>query len=98
MGSMALVAFFRGINVGGHRNFRPSALAKSLSAYKAVNVGAAGTLVFFRPGSRARLLAELRQRLPFEAIVAFCESTELIRLELENPFGTDPPRPGRQPQ
>jgi hypothetical protein len=45
MGSMALIVFFRGINVGGHRAFRPSVLAKELSIYDAVNVGAAGTLV-----------------------------------------------------
>jgi uncharacterized protein (DUF1697 family) len=30
MGRMALIAFFRGINVGGHRAFRPSVLAKEL--------------------------------------------------------------------
>jgi uncharacterized protein (DUF1697 family) len=89
---MALIAFFRGINVGGHRTFRPSALAKSLADYEAVNVSAAGTLVVFRPGLRAKFLAELRRQLPFGATVAFCEGTDLIRLEVENPFGTDPPR------
>ena len=30
MGSMALIVFLRGINVGGHRAFRPSVLAKEL--------------------------------------------------------------------
>ena len=45
MGSMALIVFFRGINVGGHRAFRPSVLARELDIYDAVNVGAAGTLV-----------------------------------------------------
>ena len=39
MGSMALIVFFRGINVGGHRAFRPSVLAKELGIYDAVNVG-----------------------------------------------------------
>jgi hypothetical protein len=53
-------------------------------------VSAAGTFVVFRPGLRAKFLAELRQRLPFEAIVAFCKGTDLIRLEMDNPFGTDP--------
>ena len=42
MVSMALVVFFLGINVGGHRAFRPSVLAKELGIYDAVNVGAAG--------------------------------------------------------
>jgi hypothetical protein len=52
MGKMALIVFFRGINVGGHRAFRPSVLAKELGIYDAVNVGAAGTLVVHKPGLR----------------------------------------------
>ena len=93
MGSMALIVFFRGINVGGHRAFRPSVLAKDLSIYDAVNVGAAGTLVIRKPGLRAKFLAELRRKLPFEATIAVCESRDLIRLEMDNPFGAEPPRP-----
>lgn len=91
MGSMALVVFFRGINVGGHRAFRPSILAKELGIYDAVNVGAAGTLVIRKPGLRAKFLAELRRKLPFEATIASCDGLDLIRLELDNPFGTEPP-------
>ena len=44
--SMALIVFRRGINVGGHRTFRPSMLARDVAAYDVVNVGAAGALVF----------------------------------------------------
>ncbi len=91
MGSMALIVFFRGINVGGHRAFRPSVLAKELAIYDAVNVGAAGTLIVRKPGLRAEFLAELRRKLPFEATIAFCDGRDLIRLELDNPFGTEPP-------
>jgi len=36
---MALVVFLRGVNVGGHRTFRPSILARELSDYEVVNVG-----------------------------------------------------------
>ncbi|HUO28692.1 MAG TPA: DUF1697 domain-containing protein [Bryobacteraceae bacterium] len=88
---MALIVFFRGINVGGHRRLRPSVLAKELAAYDVVNVGAAGTFVVRKPGSRTRFLAELRRRLPFEATIAFCGARELMRLEAEAPFGTAPP-------
>ena len=91
MGSMALVVFFRGINVGGHRRFRPSALASELSAYDVVNVGAAGTFVVRKPGPRARFIAEVRRKAPFETSVAFCDGNELLSLEMENPFGTEPP-------
>lgn len=90
---MALVVFFRGINVGGHRRFRPSTLARELGAYDVVNVGAAGTLIVRKPGPRAAFLAELRRKLPFEAKVAFCDGSDLIRLEMENPFGAEPSRP-----
>ena len=89
MGSVALVVFFRGINVGGHRAFRPSVLAKELSAYGALNVGAAGTFVIRKPGLRAKFLAELRRKLPFEATIACCDGRDLIRLEMDNPFGTE---------
>ena len=90
---MTLVVFFRGINVGGHRAFRPTLLARELGAYDVVNVGAAGTLVVRKPGSRAEFLAELRRKLPFKAEIALCKASDLIRLEVENPFGAEPSRP-----
>lgn len=90
---MALVVFFRGINVGGHRRLRPSILAAELSAYDVVNVGAAGTFVVRKPGPRANFLQELRRKLPFNAEVACCDARDLIRLEADNPFGAEPPRP-----
>ena len=89
----ALIVFLRGINVGGYRSFRPSLLAKELAAYDVVNVGAAGTLVVRKPGSRAKFLAELNRKLQFEAVVAVCDGIDLIRLEMENPFGAEPARP-----
>ena len=90
---MALVLFFRGINVGGYRTFRPSTLVRELSAYDVVNVGAAGTLVVRKPGSRAKFLAELRRKLPFKAEIAMCSGSDLIALETEDPFAAEPPRP-----
>jgi uncharacterized protein (DUF1697 family) len=90
---MALVVFLRGVNVGGHRRFRPSILARELSRYDVVNVGAAGTFVVRRPGSRAKFRAELLRKLPFDAEVMLCEGRDLIRLETENPFGAEASRP-----
>src|SRR5216117_2038231 len=90
---MALVVFLRGINVGGHRTVRPSMLARELRTYDVVNVGAAGTLVVRKPGPRADFLSELRRKLPFEAEVAFCDGNDLVRLEMDNPFGARPSRP-----
>ena len=90
---MALVVFLRGVNVGGHRTFRPSVLARELSHYDVVNVGAAGTFVVRKPGSRAKFRAELRRRLPFEAHVVLCDGHDLLRAANESPFGTAPSRP-----
>ena len=89
---MALVVFLRGVNVGGHRTFRPSVLAKELKDFDVVNVGAAGTFVVRKPGPRGKFRAELLRRLPFETHVMLCEGRDLVRLETENPFGTEPPR------
>jgi uncharacterized protein (DUF1697 family) len=90
---MALIVFLRGINVGGHRTFRPSIFAAGLSNYDVVNIGAAGTFVVRKPGSRAKFRAELLRKLPFEAEVVLCDGRDLIRLEMENPFGAEPSRP-----
>jgi uncharacterized protein (DUF1697 family) len=87
---MALVAFVRGVNVGGHRTFRPSILARDMSDYDVVNVGAAGTFVVRKPGSRAQFRAALLRKLPFDAEVVLCDGRDLLRLEAENPFATEP--------
>ena len=90
---MAVVAFLRGVNVGGHRRFRPSVLAQELTRYDMVNVGATGTFVVRKPGPPAKLRAELLRKLPFEAEVALIDGRDLIRLVTENPFRAQRPRP-----
>ncbi|MGB9197328.1 MAG: DUF1697 domain-containing protein [Terriglobales bacterium] len=90
---MALIVFLRGVNVGGHRTFRPSLLARELGAYDVVNVGAAGTFVVRRPGVRASFRARLLEKLPFQTEVMLCDSRDLLRLETDNPFGTESSRP-----
>jgi uncharacterized protein (DUF1697 family) len=90
---MALVVFLRGVNVGGHRTFRPSILAKELADYDVVNVGAAGTFVVRKPGSKAKFLAELLRRLPFEAEIMICDGRDILRLETSNPFPPQSLRP-----
>jgi uncharacterized protein (DUF1697 family) len=58
-----------------------------------VNVGAAGTFIVRKPGSRTGFAAALRRKLPFEAEIMLCEGRDLIRLESENPFGAEAARP-----
>ncbi len=87
---MALVIFLRGVNVGGHRTFRPSILATELKAYDVVNIGAAGTFIVRTPVSQTKLRAEFCRRLPFEAEVMICTSAELLVATRELPFATQP--------
>ena len=90
---MALAVFLRGVNVGGHRTFRPSVLARELSGYDVVNVGAAGTFVVRKPVSRAKFRTALLRKLPFEVEIVLCEGRDVLRLETENPFGAQPSSP-----
>ena len=89
---MALIVFLRGVNVGGHKTFRPSILARELRDYSVVNVGAAGTFIVRKPGPRAKFRAELLRKLPFEAQLVLCDGRDPVRLETKNPFATEPSR------
>lgn len=90
---MALVVFLRGVNVGGHRTFRPSILAKELRGYGVVNVGAAGTFVVRKPVAIADFRAALLRKLPFEAEVMICDGCDLTGLVEANPFANESSRP-----
>ncbi|MGQ0646702.1 MAG: DUF1697 domain-containing protein [Gemmatimonadaceae bacterium] len=90
---MALVALLKGLNVGGHRRFRPSELAKQLKRFDVVNVGAAGTFVVRKPVSRTKLRAEITRRLPFETEVMMCSGSDILRLASGDPFAGQPSRP-----
>ncbi len=89
---MALVVLLRGVNVGGHRTFRPSTLAEQLMHLDAVNIGAAGTFVIRRPVTRAQLRAETARRLPFDAEIVICQGREIVRLMSQNHFAHQPLR------
>jgi uncharacterized protein (DUF1697 family) len=87
---MALVVFLRGVNVGGHRTFRPTVLARQLKHLGAVNIGAAGTLIFRRPASHADLRAALVRRLPFDTAIMICDGRDILRLVSRDPFAGEP--------
>jgi uncharacterized protein (DUF1697 family) len=90
---MALVVFLKGVNVGGHRTFRPSILAKDLGRFDVVNVGAAGTFVVRKSVGPAILRREMLRRLPFETEVMICTAADILRLAASEPFGNQPTRP-----
>jgi uncharacterized protein (DUF1697 family) len=91
---MALVVLLRGLNVGGHRNFRPSKLAENLRHLDVVNIGATGTFVVRRPVSPARLRAEIAATLSFDADIMIVQGREIGRLLSPAAFARYPVRPG----
>jgi uncharacterized protein (DUF1697 family) len=90
---VSLVVFLRGVNVGGHRTFRPTQLAAQLRHLDAVNIGAAGTFLIRQPIGQEQLRAELARRLPFDASITICRSSEIVKLASRDPFAANPPRP-----
>ena len=90
---MALVVLLRGVNVGGHRTFRPATLTKQLKNLDAVNIGAAGTFVIRQPVTQAQLREELASRLPFNTEIIICQGREIARLMNRNYFADEPVRP-----
>jgi uncharacterized protein (DUF1697 family) len=77
----------RGVNVGGHRIFRPASLAEQLQHLGAVNIGAAGTFVIRKPVTQAQLREEFARRLPFDAHIMICPSRDITRLVSQDWFG-----------
>jgi len=86
MQPMALIVFLRGVNVGGHRTFRPSLLGGQLSNFGVINIGAAGTFVTPKPISQTLLRSEFLKRLPFATHIMMCASRDLIAAVSQNPF------------
>jgi len=90
---MALVVFMRGVNVGGHKTFRPAVLARQLNHLDVVNIGAAGTFVVRQAVTRAKLRAEFERRLPFAAEIMICRGREIVDLMSRDFFARSSVRP-----
>lgn len=90
---MSHVVLLRGVNVGGHRTFRPVKLAEDLHHLGAVNIGAAGTFVVRKAVTQTRLREELASRLPFDTAIMICPDREFARLLSQDWFAGRPSRP-----
>jgi uncharacterized protein (DUF1697 family) len=91
---MIQLVFLRGANVGGHRKFRPSLLARELSHLGVSSVGAAGTFVVRGALGGSALRALIQKKLPFEPEVLICPARELLGLTRPDPFGDKPHEKG----
>jgi uncharacterized protein (DUF1697 family) len=90
---MALVVFLKGVNVGGHKTFRPSVLARHLVRLGVINIGAAGTFVVQKPISQAMLRREFQRRLPFTTEARICSGNEILRQVSEDAYRCEGCRP-----
>ena len=90
---VGLVVLLRGVNVGGHRVFRPASLAKQLAHLDAVNIGAAGTFVIRARVAKAQLRAELVSRLPFATEIIICEGRDVVGLMAADHYAGAPAHP-----
>ncbi|MDA8422766.1 MAG: DUF1697 domain-containing protein [Nitrospiraceae bacterium] len=90
---MTFVVLLKGVNIGGHRTFRPSVLAMEMKNLHVVSVGAAGTFVVRKAANRSIIREEILPRLPFKTEIMTLGAREVLRLIGSDPFADQIIRP-----
>jgi uncharacterized protein (DUF1697 family) len=88
---MASVVFLRAVNVGGTNRCQPALIAKQLSKFGVVNIGAVGTFVVRKNASESALRAAFARKLPFKCEIMICPARDIIKLASKDPFSHEPP-------
>jgi uncharacterized protein (DUF1697 family) len=83
---MRWVAFLRAANVGTRNRFQPAVLAKELTGFGVVNIGAVGTFIVREDVTEATLRAELARKLPFKCEIMICPAKAILDLAQEDSF------------
>jgi Uncharacterized protein conserved in bacteria len=83
---MRWVVFLRAVNVGGTSLCRPALLAKQLSRFGVINIGAVGTFVVRENVSESTLRNAISKKLPFKCEIMICSAREIIDLVSTDPF------------
>jgi len=83
---MRRVVFLRAVNVGRTNLCRPALLAKQLSRFGVVNIGAVGTFVVRENVSESTLRAAIAKKLPFKCEIMICSARDIIELVSTDPF------------
>jgi uncharacterized protein (DUF1697 family) len=87
---MHRVIFLRAVNVGGTNRCQPAALAKELSKFGLVNIGAVGTFVVREDVSESVLRDALVRKLPFTCEIMICPARDVIKLASKDQFVGQP--------
>lgn len=83
---MSLVVFLRAVNVGTANRCRPTVLAKQLSRFGVVNIGAVGTFVVRKEVSESTLRNAIARKLPFKSEIMICPARDILKLASRDPF------------
>ena len=86
LSGMHWVVLLRGVNVGGANKCKPAVIAKELTTFGLINVGAAGTFVVQEDVEEATLRSAIAQKLPFKCEIMICSARDLLRLQPERLF------------
>jgi uncharacterized protein (DUF1697 family) len=87
---MRWVVFLRAVNVGGANRCQPAQIAKQLTKFGVVNIGAVGTFVVREDVSETALRAAFARKLPFKCEIMICPARDIIKLTSKNPFARQP--------
>jgi uncharacterized protein (DUF1697 family) len=90
---MRWVVFLRAVNVGKANRCQPALIAKQLSKFGVVNIGAVGTFVVRENVSESALRAAIAKKLPFKSEIMICPARDIIKLASKNPFVRQPSGP-----
>src|SRR5207247_7579518 len=90
---MRWVVFLRAVNVGKVNRCQPASIAKELSKFGVVNIGAVGTFVVREDVSKSALRAAIARKLPFKCEIMICPARDIIKLTSKDPFSRQPSGP-----
>jgi uncharacterized protein (DUF1697 family) len=90
---MRWVVFLRAVNVGGANRCQPASIAKQLSKFGVINIGAVGTFVVREDVSESVLRNAIAKKLPFKSEIMICPARDIIKLASKDPFSRRPAGP-----
>ena len=90
---MCQVIFLRAVNVGGANRCQPALIAKQLSKFGVVNIGAVGTFVVRENVRESVLRTAIAKKLPFKCDIMICPAGHIIKLASKDPFSRQPSGP-----
>ena len=80
------VVFLRAVNVGTTNRCQPAAIARQLSKFGVINIGAVGTFVVQEDVAESTLRAAIAKKLSFQCEIMICPARDVLQLSALNPF------------